>query len=231
MPRLHGEFHRIHRVGWLRAGVLGANDGIISTASLILGVAASGSSHEAVLIAGVASLVAGAMSMAAGEYVSVHSQADAEQADLTREQGELDEDRHAEHRELTNIYMERGLKPDLAREVATQMMSHDALGAHARDELGITQHTTARPLQAAWTSAASFAAGAALPLLIASLVPVTAMPLSVGASALAALALLGALGSRAGGAPLLRGAMRVGFWGAVAMGITSLIGTLLGTAI
>lgn len=231
MSRLHGESHRIHRVGWLRASVLGANDGIISTASLILGVAASGSSHEAVLVAGVASLVAGAMSMAAGEYVSVHSQSDAEKADLAREQGELDNDHHAEHRELTAIYVERGLKPDLAREVATQMMAHDALGAHARDELGITLHTTARPLQAAWTSAASFAAGAALPLLVALLVPVTAMPQIVGVSALAALALLGALGSRAGGAPLLRGAVRVGFWGAVAMGTTSLIGALLGTAI
>jgi len=211
--------------------VLGANDGIISTASLMLGIAASGSTHQTVLIAGVASLVAGAMSMAAGEYVSVHSQADTEQADLAREQGELNDDHHAEHRELTAIYIERGLKPDLAKEVATQLMAHDALGAHARDELGITLHTTARPLQAAWTSAASFAAGAAWPLSVAALVPVAAMPLIVGASALGALAVLGALGSRAGGAPLLRGAVRVSLWGAVAMAVTSLIGSRIGTAL
>ena len=228
MPRLHGEMHRMHRIGWLRAAVLGANDGIISTTSLILGVAASNSSHQNILIAAVASLVAGAMSMAAGEYVSVHSQADTERADLAREQSELDNDHPAEHRELTHIYIGRGLTPELASEVARQMMEHDALAAHARDELGILQHTSARPFQAAWTSAASFAAGAVLPLGVTLISPQASLSLSVGAGSLIALMILGGIASRVGGSPVTTGVMRVAFWGAVAMVSTSAIGWLFG---
>jgi VIT1/CCC1 family predicted Fe2+/Mn2+ transporter len=221
----------MHRIGWLRAAVLGANDGIISTASLILGVAASQASHENILIAGAASLVAGAMSMAAGEYVSVHSQADTERADLAREQLELDTDGAAEHRELTAIYINRGLQPELAQEVARQMMAHDALAAHARDELGIVLNTTAQPLQAAWTSATSFAAGGILPLLVMLASPPDMLIVTVAVSSLLGLILLGGLAARTGGAPIANGAFRVGFWGVLAMVSTSLIGWAFGTVL
>jgi VIT1/CCC1 family predicted Fe2+/Mn2+ transporter len=231
MSRHHGESHRMHRIGWLRAAVLGANDGIISTASLILGVAASQASHENILIAGAASLVAGAMSMAAGEYVSVHSQADTERADLAREQLELDTDGAAEHRELTAIYINRGLQPELAQEVARQMMAHDALAAHARDELGIVLNTTAQPLQAAWTSATSFAAGGILPLLVMLASPPDMLIVTVAVSSLLGLILLGGLAARTGGAPIANGAFRVGFWGVLAMVSTSLIGWAFGTVL
>ena len=231
MSRLHGESHRMHRIGWLRAAVLGANDGIISTASLILGVAASQASHENILIAGAASLVAGAMSMAAGEYVSVHSQADTERADLAREQLELDTDGAAEHRELTAIYINRGLQPELAQEVARQMMAHDALAAHARDELGIVLNPTAHPLQAAWTSATSFAAGGILPLLVMLASPPDMLIVTVAVSSLLGLILLGGLAARTGGAPIANGAFRVGFWGVLAMVSTSLIGWAFGTVL
>ena len=231
MSRLHGEMHRMHRIGWLRAAVLGANDGIISTASLILGVAASNSSHQNILIAGIASLVAGAMSMAAGEYVSVYSQADTERADLKREQSELDNDHPAEHRELMHIYIDRGLTPELASEVARQIMEHDALAAHARDELGIFNHTSARPFQAAWTSAASFAAGAVLPLGFTLITPHESLSLTVGIGSLIALMVLGGLAARVGGAPVASGILRVAFWGAVAMASTSAIGWLFGIAL
>ena len=231
MSRLHGESHRMHRIGWLRAAVLGANDGIISTASLILGVAASQASHENILIAGAASLVAGAMSMAAGEYVSVHSQADTERADLAREQQELDTDGPAEQRELTAIYIGRGLQPELAQEVARQMMTHDALAAHARDELGISLNTTAQPLEAAWTSAASFAAGASLPLLVMLASAPDKLIITVALSALLGLLVLGGLAARTGGAPIANGALRVGFWGVLAMVSTSLIGWAFGAVL
>jgi VIT1/CCC1 family predicted Fe2+/Mn2+ transporter len=231
MSRLHGEMHRMHRIGWLRAAVLGANDGIISTASLILGVAASNSSHQNILIAGIASLVAGAMSMAAGEYVSVHSQSDTERADLKREQSELDNDHPAEHRELTHIYIDRGLTPELASEVARQMMEHDALAAHARDELGIFNHTSARPFQAAWASAASFAAGAVLPLGFTLITPHESLSLTVGIGSLIGLMALGGLAARVGGAPVASGILRVAFWGVVAMASTSAIGWLFGIAL
>ena len=231
MSRHHGESHRMHRIGWLRAAVLGANDGIISTASLILGVAASQASHENILIAGTASLVAGAMSMAAGEYVSVHSQADTERADLAREQLELDADGAAEHRELTAIYINRGLQPELAQEVARQMMAHDALAAHARDELGIVLNTTAQPLQAAWTSATSFAAGGILPLLVMLASPPDMLIVTVALSSLLGLILLGGLAARTGGAPIANGAFRVGFWGVLAMVSTGLIGWAFGTVL
>jgi VIT1/CCC1 family predicted Fe2+/Mn2+ transporter len=211
--------------------VLGANDGIVSTASLVLGVAAASASHREVLVAGVAGLVAGALSMAAGEYVSVHSQADTEAADLAREKRELETDEKAEHRELASIYVGRGLEPTLAREVAAQLMAHDALGAHARDELGITDTTAARPLQAAAASAASFALGALLPLAVAVVSPMpSVIPLTAAAS-LICLAGLGALAARAGGASVVVGATRVTFWGALAMAITAGIGALFGTAI
>ncbi|HCX34931.1 MAG TPA: hypothetical protein DHV08_16185 [Rhodocyclaceae bacterium] len=225
----HWERHRTDRVGWLRAAVLGANDGIVSTASLLLGVAAAGATHADVLIAGVAGLVAGAMSMAAGEYVSVHSQADTEQADLERERRELNADPHAEHRELAHIYIGRGLDPELAQRVAEALMAHDALGAHARDELGISAPLAARPLQAASASAASFALGAALPLAVAALVPGKALIAAVAAMSLAFLAGLGALAARAGGARMGTGAVRVSFWGAAAMGLTAGVGALVGT--
>jgi len=224
----HRETHRVERIGWLRAAVLGANDGLVSTASLIVGVAAAASSQGAVLIAGVAGLAAGAMSMAAGEYVSVSSQSDTEKADLARETSELARDNEAEVRELAGIYAARGVTPDLATEVAKQMMAHDALGAHARDELGISEITTARPIQAAITSAVTFSAGAALPLVVAALAPLAGLALWVAGSALLGLALLGALGAKAGGAPIGRSVARVVFWGALAMGITAGVGRLFG---
>ncbi len=229
MPRTtHPEHHRTDRIGWLRAAVLGANDGIVSTASLVVGVAAAGADHGNILVTGVAGLVAGAMSMAAGEYVSVHSQADTEKADLSREQGELAGDPASELRELTAIYVARGLEPALAQQVARQLMTHDALGAHARDELGISATMSARPVQAALASAASFAVGAALPLAVSALVPGRSLIASVAVTSLLFLAGLGFVSARAGGASELRGAWRVTFWGALAMAITAAAGTLFG---
>jgi vacuolar iron transporter family protein len=230
-PRRHAERHRTDRIGWLRAAVLGANDGIVSTASLVVGVAAASASHGHILVTGVAGLVAGAMSMAAGEYVSVHSQADTEKADLARERIELEADPAAELRELTAIYVRRGLEPDLARQVAEQLMQHDALGAHARDELGISDTPSARPVQAALASAASFAVGAALPLAVTALVPGPGLIAAVCATSLVFLALLGAIAARAGGASMLPGAWRVTFWGALAMAITAGVGALVGAAV
>jgi len=227
-PR-HLERHRTERIGWLRAAVLGANDGIVSTASLVLGVASAEGSRSAVLIAGVAGLVAGAMSMAAGEYVSVHSQADTEHADLERERGELAAGGPAEHEELATIYVQRGLTPALAHQVAEQLMAHDALGAHARDELGISAALRARPVQAALTSALTFAVGAALPLVIVLLVPERRLVPAVAGASLVCLGALGGLAARTGGARALVGAARVVFWGALAMGITAGIGALFGT--
>ena len=229
MPRTtHPEQHRTDRIGWLRAAVLGANDGIVSTASLVVGVAAAGAGHANILVTGVAGLVAGAMSMAAGEYVSVHSQSDTEKADLSREQGELLKDPAAEQRELTAIYVTRGLQPELARQVAEQLMTHDALGAHARDELGISETMSARPVQAALASAASFAVGAALPLAVTALLPGRSLIASVAVASLVFLAMLGVISARAGGASVLTGAWRVTFWGALAMAITAAAGTLFG---
>ena len=228
MLHRHSERHRAQRIGWLRAAVLGANDGIVSTASLIVGVAAASASHASILVTGVAALVAGAMSMAAGEYVSVHSQADTEQADLAREKAELDKDPGAERRELAAIYVGRGLKADLAQQVAEQLMAHDALGAHARDELGITDLSSAQPAQAALSSAASFAVGAAFPLAVAALAPEAVLIFLVSASSLGFLVLLGAVAARAGGASVLVGAWRVTFWGALAMAITAGVGMLFG---
>ena len=226
---VHVERHRTAHIGWLRAAVLGANDGLISTSSLVVGVAAAQTTRGPVLLTALAGLVAGALSMAAGEYVSVSSQADTEQADLARERGELATQPETEHAELTGIYVGRGLAPTLAAEVATQLMAHDALGAHARDELGLSDVSLARPLQAALASAASFAAGAALPLLVVLLCPITAVvPVTIGASLLL-LGLLGAVAARLGGAAPLRGALRVTFWGAVAMGVTALIGHFFGS--
>ena len=231
MPRTtHAERHRTERIGWLRAAVLGANDGIVSTASLVVGVAAAGASQHTILVTGVAGLVAGAMSMAAGEYVSVHSQADTEQADLAREQLELQTSPAAEQRELAAIYVARGLEPDLAQQVAAQLMAHDALGAHARDELGIFSATRARPVQAGLASAASFAIGAALPLAVTALghvlVPALSLIAAVSVTALAFLAGLGFVSARAGGASALVGAWRVTFWGALAMAITAGAGAM-----
>jgi len=226
----HAERHRTYRTGWLRAAVLGANDGIVSTASLVLGVAAAGASQGSILVAGVAGLVAGAMSMAAGEYVSVSSQADTEAADTEKEKRELETEWDHEHQELKGIYQQRGLDEQLADEVAKQLMAHDALGAHLRDELGISEALTARPVQAALASAATFAVGAALPLLVALLVPETSLIWVVSGSALASLALLGALAARAGGAPVLVAVVRVTFWGALAMAATAGVGTLFGVA-
>jgi VIT1/CCC1 family predicted Fe2+/Mn2+ transporter len=224
----HIERHRSARIGWLRAAVLGADDGIVSTASLVAGVAAAHSSHAGVLLAGVSALVAGAMSMAAGEYVSVHSQADTEKADLTRERAEIDDDPAAEHRELAAIYVRRGLAPGIARTVAEQLMAHDALGAHARDELGISDAMSARPVQAALASAASFAVGAALPLAVAAVTPARALlPCLFGAS-LASLALLGIVAARVGGANAVTGALRITLWGALAMAVTAGVGALFG---
>ena len=231
MRRSHREGHRMERVGWLRAAVLGANDGIVSTASLVLGVAAAQTSQQNIVIAGVAGLVAGAMSMAAGEYVSVHSQADTDKADLDRERRELETDHAGEHRELMAIYIGRGLTPDLARQVSDQLMAHDALGAHARDELGITDLSVARPLQAASASAASFACGALLPLAVAASTTVSVALWAVPATALVFLAGLGALAARAGGAAIGVAAARVTFWGALAMAATAGIGELFGTIV
>ena len=224
----HIERHRTHRIGWLRAAVLGANDGIVSTASLVLGVVAAGASSANILIAGVAGLVAGAMSMAAGEYVSVSSQADTERADLDRERKELAADPVHELAELTAIYVGRGLDATLAAEVATQLTTHDALGTHARDELGISEVLAANPVQAALASAGTFAVGAALPLMIVLLVPASARMWAVSAGALLFLALLGSLAARAGGAAVLTAAIRVTFWGALAMSLTAGVGALFG---
>lgn len=231
LTRRHFEFHRTDRIAWLRAAVLGANDGIVSTASLVVGVAAAHSSQANILVAGVAGLVAGAMSMAAGEYVSVHSQADTEQADLSRERAELELDPAAEQRELTAIYVGRGLEPSLAQQVAKQLMAHDALGAHARDELGISKTRRAQPVQAAWASAASFAVGAALPLAVTALTPAQGLIAWVSGTSLVFLALLGALAARVGGAGILTGAGRVTFWGALAMTITAGVGALFGAIV
>ncbi|MBG9390200.1 VIT1/CCC1 transporter family protein [Caenimonas aquaedulcis] len=226
----HTERHRTERIGWLRAAVLGANDGIVSTASLVVGIAAASATHATVLMTGVAGLVAGAMSMAAGEYVSVHSQADAEKADLARERAELKADPAAEHRELAAIYVARGLTPELAQQVAVQLAGHDALGAHARDELGISETMAARPVQAALASAASFAVGAALPLAVAAFAPGRGLIYWVSGMSLFFLALLGGVAARAGGAGVAAGAWRVTFWGALAMGITAGVGALFGAA-
>ena len=225
------EFHFTHRVGWLRAAVLGANDGIVSTASLIVGVAAAESSRSSVLVAGLAGLVAGAMSMAAGEYVSVSSQADTERADLDRERGELAADGENEHAELAAIYVARGLDADLANQVARQLMTKDALGAHARDELGISDTLSARPVQAALASAATFAVGAALPLLLVLFVPRPALVWTVSGSSLLFLALLGSLAARAGGSPVWSSVARVTFWGALAMALTAGVGALFGATL
>jgi vacuolar iron transporter family protein len=233
MSRLptHPESHLVERIGWLRAAVLGANDGIVSTASLIVGVAAASSGPNEVLLAGVAGLVAGAMSMAAGEYVSVSSQSDAENADLARERSELATQPEFERRELADIYVQRGLDADLALKVADQLMAKDALGAHARDELGISEMTVARPVQAAMASAASFAVGAALPLAMVFVSPADKLVYTVSAAALVFLALLGALGAWAGGANIARATLRVSFWGAFAMALTAAIGALVGKAV
>ena len=230
MHRRHHEGHLTGRVGWLRAAVLGANDGIVSTASLVLGVAAAHASGQNVLVAGVAGLVAGSMSMAAGEYVSVHSQADSEHAELERERHELRAHGDAEHKELATIYVRRGLDPTLAKEVAEQLMAHDALDAHARDELGITEAFKARPLQAAGASALSFAVGSALPLLVVLLAPIAMLVWLVFATSLVFLAVLGALAAQAGGAKIGIGAMRITFWGALAMAITAGVGMLFGVS-
>ena len=231
MHVIHKEGHLTDRIGWLRASVLGANDGLVSTASLVLGVAAANSSHSNILVAGIAGLVAGAGAMAAGEYVSVYSQADSEAADLNRERAELEADSAGELKELAAIYVTRGLDPALAMQVAVQLTAHDALGAHARDELGITDTLRARPLQAALASAASFAVGAALPLLVTALTPETILIPLVSGTSLAFLALLGAVAAKAGGAGVMVGAVRVLFWGALAMASTAAVGALFGTAV
>jgi VIT1/CCC1 family predicted Fe2+/Mn2+ transporter len=228
MPARSEEPHRIGRIGWLRAAVLGANDGILSTASLVLGVAAAHATHSNVLVAGVAGLVAGAMSMAAGEYVSVHSQADTEKAELEVERMELKADDVGEHKELAAIYVARGLDPSLAKQVAEQLMAHDAIGAHARDELGLSETSHARPIQAALASAGSFAVGAAMPLFTA-LAPKAGLIPIVSGTSLVFLALLGGLAARAGGAGVTMGALRVAFWGALAMAVTAGVGALFGT--
>ena len=225
------ERHRTNRLGWLRAAVLGANDGIISTASLVLGIAAAHATRDGIVIAGAAGLVAGAMSMAAGEYVSLRSQADTEEAELDLERKELEEDRAGERKELTTIYIRRGLDPSLANQVAQQLMAHDALGAHARDELGISETLSARPVQAAVASAAAFAIGAVLPLLTVLWVPMTMLIPLVSGLSLVFLALLGGVAAYVGGANILSGAVRVTFWGALAMAATAGIGALVGTAV
>ncbi|MGM9488282.1 VIT1/CCC1 transporter family protein [Ideonella sp. YS5] len=229
--RRHTERHRTERIGWLRAAVLGANDGLVSTASLVVGVAAAGATHANILVTGVAGLVAGAMSMAAGEYVSVHSQADTEKADLSRERAELEKDPLSEQHELAAIYVGRGLEPDLARQVAVQLMAHDAVGAHARDELGISAVHAARPVQAALASAASFAVGALLPLAVTAVTPGPRLIPWVAGTSLGFLALLGGIAARVGGAGILAGAWRVGFWGALAMGITAGVGAMFGAVV
>lgn len=233
MSRLHqhSESHLVARIGWLRAAVLGANDGIVSTASLIVGVAAASADTSEVLVAGVAGLVAGAMSMAAGEYVSVSSQSDTEQADLARERAELASQPEFEREELTRIYMDRGVDADLARQVADQLMAKDALTAHARDELGISEVTAARPIQAALTSAATFAVGAAMPLAMVLLMPRSLLVVGVSITSLIFLALLGGVGARAGGANVVRATVRVTFWGALAMALTAGIGSIFGTVV
>jgi VIT1/CCC1 family predicted Fe2+/Mn2+ transporter len=231
MPADNNERHRTSRIGWLRAAVLGANDGILSTSSLVLGVAAAHATHNNVVVAGVAGLVAGAMSMAAGEYVSVHSQADTENADLKLERAELKADDQGEHKELAAIYVARGLDPVLAKQVAQQLMAHDAIGAHARDELGISEAFRARPIQAALASACSFAVGAVMPLLVATMVsPARVIPFVAGSS-LMFLSFLGGLAARAGGAGVIVGALRVTFWGALAMAVTAGVGSLFGTVV
>lgn len=224
------ELHAIHRVGWLRAAVLGANDGIVSTASLLMGVAATGAATDTILITGVASLVAGAMSMAAGEYVSVSSQADTEEADLELEKAALAQYPKQEHQELADIYVQRGLDPALAKEVATQLMAHNALAAHARDELGIAEHLAAKPVQAAITSALTFASGAFLPLLMVWLLPSAMLLGGLAASTLLFLSLLGAISAKAGGAPVMKAVARVAFWGTLAMGLTAAVGAAFGVA-
>lgn len=227
----HKETHRTARIGWLRAAVLGANDGIVSTASLVVGVAAANAVRGDVLVAGIAGLVAGAMSMAAGEYVSVSSQADTEQADLVRERNELDTDWESEVVELTGIYTKRGIEPALARQVAEQLMAHDALAAHAQEELGISENLSARPIQAAFASAGSFALGAVMPLAVVLLVPESSLVVAVSLVSLVFLALLGVLAANVGGSSVLKGAFRVTFWGALAMGLTALVGALFGTVV
>lgn len=229
--RKHAESHRSDRIGWLRAAVLGANDGIVSTASLLTGVAAAHATHSTLLVTGIAGLVAGAMSMAAGEYVSVHSQADTERADLLREQTELKTNPVSEHSELASIYMSRGVEPDLARQVATQLMAHDALGSHARDELGISVALRPKPLQAALASAASFIVGAALPLAVTFMAPAQSVIPWISGMSLLFLATLGGIAAKTGGASIRMGAWRVTFWGALAMAITALVGTSLGAAV
>jgi VIT1/CCC1 family predicted Fe2+/Mn2+ transporter len=224
----HAEQHHSSRIGWLRAAVLGANDGIVSTASIVLGVAAAGASHRTLLLTGMSGLIAGAMSMAAGEFVSVHSQEDTENADLAQERAELKRDPTGERKELAGIYVARGLEPALAGQVAESLMAHDALGAHARDELGLSGTTAARPLQAAWASAASFSVGALLPIAVVVSVPAANLIPWVTATALAFLAGLGAVSARVGGAPLWSGTWRVAFWGAIAMGVTAGAGALFG---
>ncbi|TBR39061.1 MULTISPECIES: VIT1/CCC1 transporter family protein [Dyella] len=230
MAHRHRERHVTERMGWLRAAVLGANDGIVSTASLVMGVAAAHGSPSSILVAGTAGLVAGAMSMAAGEYVSVHSQADSENADLAREKNELETDVEGEHKELAAIYVGRGLEPTLARQVAEQLMAHNALDAHMRDELGITEALKARPIQAAAASAVSFAAGAALPLLVVALAPGSGLLWWVFSTSLVFLAVLGGIAARTGGANVRVGATRISFWGALAMAITTAVGMLFGAA-
>jgi VIT1/CCC1 family predicted Fe2+/Mn2+ transporter len=229
-PR-HRERHRADRIGWLRAAVLGANDGIVSTASLLLGVAAAHGTRSNLLVAGVAGLAAGAMAMAAGEYVSVHSQADTEEAELNRERAELKADDKGEHEELTAIYVDRGLDPSLAKQVADQLMAHDALGAHARDELGISETLRARPIQAALASASSFAVGSVMPLLVTAIAPASSLIVLVPGTSLVFLGVLGALAAGAGGAGVRVGAIRVMFWGALAMGLTAGVGALFGTIV
>jgi len=231
MPRGHSERHRTQRIGWLRAAVLGANDGIVSTASLVVGVAAAHAPRGDVLVAGVAGLVAGAMSMAAGEYVSVSSQADTEKADLARERTELARDRPFEQAELASIYVQRGLDAPLADQVAERLMAHDALAAHARDELGISDNLAARPVQAAFASAATFAAGASMPLLAVLAAPEANVAPVVSGASLVCLASLGVLAARAGGAPVMKSALRVTFWGALAIGMTGGVGALFGTVV
>ena len=231
MPFMHHERHRTQHIGWLRAAVLGANDGIVSTASLIVGVAAANATHSSVLVAGIAGLVAGAMSMAAGEYVSVSSQADTERADMERERFELESDKEHEQKELAEIYVWRGLDSALAKQVAEQLMAKDALAAHMRDELGISEVSTARPIQAALTSAATFAIGAALPLLVVLIAPLSILVSVVMGTTLLFLALLGVLSAYTGGARLVIGAVRVTFWGALAMALTAGIGSLFGAVV
>ena len=231
MPFIHRESHRSDRIGWLRAAVLGANDGTISIASLVIGVAAAGAHHGSIMVTGVAGLVAGAMSMAAGEYVSVQSQADTEKADIAREKRELEEDPEHELEELTLIYVDRGLDQPLARLVAETLLSKDALGAHARDELGITETLRARPIQAAFSSAISFVAGAVIPVIAASVAPSALVAEVTSATALATLLVLGGTAAYAGGASLVKGAMRVAFWGALAMGLTAGVGRIFGTVV